>query len=339
VEVGHTTLIAGEGRLVAGQGPVRTGVTAILPRGKDAHDPVFAGTFVLNGNGEMTGTAWVEESGFLSGPIMITNTHSVGVVRDAVVAWLAARDPKLTWALPVVAETFDGMLNDINGFHIGKEHAFAALAYAAPGPVGEGNVGGGTGMIAHEFKGGIGTASRRVPIGDATYTVGALVQANYGSRRLLRCGGIPVGEVIGPNVVPTPWPVPRDQGSIIVVLATDAPLIPLQCKRLAKRATTGLAWVGGYGANSSGDIFIAFATGNVVPPSQPGGPTAPVSVAMLPSESMSPLFLAAAECTEEAILNALCMAATMTGWQDRTAHALPLERLQQVMTKARTALR
>ena len=196
VEVGHATLITGEGRLVVGKGPVRTGVTAILPRGKDAHDPVFAGTFVLNGNGEMTGTAWVEESGFLSGPIMITNTHSVGVVRDAVVAWLAARDPKLTWALPVVAETFDGMLNDINGFHIGKEHAFAALAYAAPGPVGEGNVGGGTGMICHEFKGGIGTASRVLGPADGSYTVGVLVQCNHGRRLDLTIAGVPVGREI-----------------------------------------------------------------------------------------------------------------------------------------------
>jgi D-aminopeptidase len=178
-----------------------------------------------------------------------------------------------------------------------------------------------------------------VPIGDATYTVGALVQANYGSRRLLKCGGIPVGEVIGTEVVPSPFPVPRDQGSIIVVLATDAPLIPSQCKRLARRATTGLAWVGGYGANSSGDIFIAFSTGNIVPPSQPGGPTVPVSLSMMPSEAMSPLFLAAAEATEEAILNAMCMATTMTGWQGRTAHALPLDRLQEVLTRVRAALR
>jgi D-aminopeptidase len=335
VRVGHFTLIRDEPTVI------RTGVTAVMPRSEETiwAANAFAGIHSFNGYGEMTGMAWIDEAGILDSPILITNTHSVGVVRDAVAEFAILKGAPQRFHLPVVAETWDGWLSDISSFAVTKEHAWAAMEAARTGPVAEGNVGGGTGMIAHEFKGGIGTASRRVPIGDATYTVGALVQANYGSRRLLKCGGIPVGEVIGPNVVPTPWPVPRDQGSIIVVLATDAPLIPLQCKRLAKRATTGLAWVGGYGANSSGDIFIAFATGNVVPPSQPGGPTAPVSVAMLPSESMSPLFLAAAECTEEAILNALCMAATMTGWQGRTAHALPLERLQQIMTKARTALR
>ncbi len=335
VRVGHFTLIRDEPTVV------RSGVTAVMPRGDDTiwAANVFAGIHSFNGYGEMTGIPWIEEAGILDSPILITNTNSVGVVRDAVAEFAIKKGAPQRFHLPVVAETYDGWLSDIGSFAVTKEHAWAAMDAARSGPVPEGNVGGGTGMIAHEFKGGIGTASRRVPVDEATYTVGALVQANYGSRRLLRCGGIPVGEAIGPEDVPTPWPVPRDQGSIIVVLATDAPLIPSQCKRLARRATTGLAWVGGYGANSSGDIFIAFATGNVVPPSQPGGSLAPVPLAMMPSEAMSPLFLAAAEATEEAILNAMCMAETMTGWQGRTVHALPLDRLQEVMTRARAALR
>jgi D-aminopeptidase len=335
VRVGHFTLIRDEPTMV------RTGVTAVMPRSEETiwAANAFAGCHSFNGYGEMTGTAWIEEAGILDSPVLITNTHSVGVVRDAVAEFAILKGAPQRFHLPVVAETWDGWLSDIGSFAITKEHAWAAMEAARSGPVAEGNVGGGTGMIAHEFKGGIGTASRRVPIGDATYTVGALVQANYGSRRLLKCGGIPVGEVIGTEVVPSPFPVPRDQGSIIVVLATDAPLIPSQCKRLARRATTGLAWVGGYGANSSGDIFIAFSTGNIVPPSQPGGPTVPVSLSMMPSEAMSPLFLAAAEATEEAILNAMCMATTMTGWQGRTAHALPLDRLQEVLTRVRAALR
>ena len=334
VRVGHFTLIRDEPTVV------RSGVTAILPRGGDEvfTSNVFAGIHSFNGYGEMTGIPWVEESGILDSPILITNTCSVGVCRDAVCEWAVMKGAPQRFHLPVVAETYDGWLSDITSFSITKEHAWTAMNAAASGPVVEGNVGGGTGMIAHEFKGGIGTASRRVRLADATYTVGALVQANYGSRRMLRCGGIPVGETLGPEVTPLPWPVPRDAGSIIVVLATDAPLIPVQCKRLARRATTGLAWVGGYGTNGSGDIFIAFSTGNRVPPSQPGGPTAPVAVKMMPSEAMSPLFLAAAEATEEAILNALCMAETMTGFQGRTVHALPLDRLKEVVTRTRAAL-
>lgn len=355
VEVGHATLITGEGRLVVGKGPVRTGVTAILPRGKDAHDPVFAGTFVLNGNGEMTGTAWVEESGFLSGPIMITNTHSVGVVRDAVVAWLAARDPKLTWALPVVAETFDGMLNDINGFHIGKEHAFAALAYAAPGPVGEGNVGGGTGMICHEFKGGIGTASRVLGPADGSYTVGVLVQCNHGRRLDLTIAGVPVGREIQ-DLMPCyaaeapparAWlkdALPRcgdatrgdaargkadtraGRGSIIVVVATDAPLLPHQLKRLARRTALGLALVGGRGHNDSGDLMIAFSTAS------PGTAAAPAAnVSMLANDKIDGLFVATVEATEEAIINAMLAAETMTGADGVRVHALPLDRLVDVL--------
>ncbi len=334
VRVGHFTLIRDEPTVV------RSGVTAIMPRaGDEAFTAnLFAGIHSFNGYGEMTGIPWIEESGILDSPILITNTSSVGVCRDAVCEFAVRKGAPQRFHLPVVAETYDGWLSDINSFSITKEHAWAALDAARSGPVEEGNVGGGTGMIAHEFKGGIGTASRRLRVGEAVYTVGALVQANYGSRRMLRCGGIPVGETMGPELVPVPWPAPRDQGSIIVVLATDAPLIPLQCKRLARRATTGLAWVGGYGANGSGDIFIAFSTGNSVPPSQPGDPLAPVAVRMMPSEAMTPLFLAAAEATEEAILNAMCMAETMTGLQGRTVHALPLDRLAEVVGRARAAL-
>ncbi|HXV26337.1 MAG TPA: P1 family peptidase [Alphaproteobacteria bacterium] len=334
VQVGHFTLIEDEPRTV------RSGVTAILPRaGGDVFaSNLFAAIHSFNGYGEMTGIPWIEESGILDSPILITNTCSVGVCRDAIVEYAVAKGAPQRFHLPVVAETWDGWLSDIHSFSITKEHAWAAMDAARAGPVPEGNVGGGTGMIAHEFKGGIGTASRRLKLEDATYTVGALVQANYGSRRMLRCGGIPVGEWIGPEVVPVPWPEPRDQGSIIVVLATDAPLIPAQCKRLARRATTGLAWVGGYGSNSSGDIFIAFSTGNVVPPSQPNGSPAPVAVRMMPSEAMTPLFLAAAEATEEAILNAICMAETMTGWQGRTVYALPLEPLKEIVARGRAAL-
>ncbi len=334
VRVGHFTLIRDEPTVV------RTGVTAVMPRGDDTiwAANAFAGIHSFNGYGEMTGIPWIEEAGILDSPILITNTCSVGVCRDAVAEYAIRKGAPQRFHLPVVAETYDGWLSDINSFSIAKEHAFAALDAARTGPVAEGNVGGGTGMIAHEFKGGIGTASRRAPVGEATYTVGALVQANYGSRRMLRCAGVPVGERLGPELTPVPWPEPRDQGSIIVVLATDAPLIPVQCKRLARRATTGLAWVGGYGSNSSGDIFIAFSTGNIVPPSQPGDRLLPVPISMLPSEAMTPLFLGAAEATEEAILNAMCMAETMTGWHGRTAHALPLEPLKEIVGRARAAL-
>ena len=284
VEVGHATLIEGAGPLVVGKGPVRTGVTAILPRGKESQDSVFAGCAILNGNGEMTGTAWVEESGFLSGPIMITNTHSVGVVRDAVVAWLALRNPRLTWALPVVAETFDGILNDINGFHVTKEHAFTALDNASSGPVAEGNAGGGTAMICHEFKGGIGTASRVLGPSQGGHTVGVLCQCNHGRRRDLTIAGVAVGREI-PELMPCydsdappkrEWlrdalprcgeiaksETPAGRGSIIVVVATDAPVLPHQLKRLARRTALGLALVGGRGHNDSGDLMIAFSVAN-----------------------------------------------------------------------------
>jgi D-aminopeptidase len=350
VEVGHTTLIEGDGLLVVGKGPVRTGVTAILPRGKESQDPVFAGCAVLNGNGEMTGTAWVEESGFLSGPIMITNTHSVGVVRDAVVAWLAARNPGLTWALPVVAETFDGILNDINGFHVTKQHAFAALENAHSGPVMEGNVGGGTAMICHEFKGGIGTASRVLEPNQGGYTVGVLCQCNHGRRRDLTIAGVAVGREI-PELMPCyddappkrEWlrdalprcgeaaisQTPAGRGSIIVVVGTDAPLLPHQLKRLARRTALGLALVGGRGHNDSGDLMIAFSVANA----GAAKPARATSLTMLPNESIDPLFMATIEATEEAIINAMLAAETLTGADRVRVHALPHHRLVEILKR------
>ena len=342
VAVGHTTLVAGDGPLVVGQGPVRTGVTVILPRPAGAvADPLFAGAHVLNGNGEMTGLAWVAESGLLTTPIAITNTHSVGVVRDALIAHAIAHGAhgEHPWSLPVVAETYDGTLSDINGMHVRPAHVDAALAGATAGPVPEGCVGGGTGMICHGFKGGIGTASRVVALGDGAWTVGALVQANHGQRRLLRIDGVPIGEAIPDSAVPTPRPAsgPTPEpggGSIIVVLATDAPLLPHQCRRLAQRATIGVARVGGLGENGSGDIFLAFATANRgLGASDPAAP--PVPVRMLPNPAMTPLFEAAAEATEEAIVNALCAATTTVGIDGVTAHALPHDRLVEVMGRHR----
>ncbi len=318
---------------------VRTGITAIWPRGRAIWgDPVFAGAFSFNGNGEMTGLTWIAEQGMLGTPIGITNTHQVGLVRDAICA-LGVRDGVTQpFLLPVVAETYDGWLSDSQRFPLTIDHAFSAFDSATGGgPVAEGNVGGGTGMMCHGFKGGTGSASRVVAQEGARYTVGALVQANYGARDLLRIDGVPVGREIGPDIVPTPHPIqrqaaPGQDGSIIVILATDAPLIPIQCQRLARRAVTGLAWVGGLGANSSGDIFLAFSTANHV------RPDAPVSaVHMLAPDGMTDLFRAAAEATEEAILNALCMAQTMTGREGHTAHALPLDRVQQVMRRYRPA--
>lgn len=337
VTVGHTTLIRGEGRLVVGEGPVRTGVTAIHPRGK-TYDPVFAGWYTLNGNGEMTGTTWVEESGFLEGPVVITNTHSVGVARDATIEWQYDNDlfdpipdePDIFWSLPVVAETYDGDLNDINGFHVTKEDVMAALENAGPGPVAEGNVGGGTGMICHQFKGGIGTASRRVTIDGRAYTVGVLVQANYGSRESLTIAGVPLGDKLT-DLRPESRVADRDTGSIIVVVATDAPLLPHQLERLAKRVPIGIARVGGYGSNSSGDIFIAFSTAN------PGAAarTGLIEADMLPNDAMSPLFLATAEATEESIVNALIAAETMTGINGNTVYALPHDRLIAILREHR----
>ena len=328
VTVGHATIIKGQGTLVVGQGPVRTGVTAIFPRGATNGDPVFGGWFTLNGNGEMTGTTWLEESGFLAGPVMITNTHSVGVVRDAVIAWLVHKGFEFDWSLPVVAETWDGSLNDINGFHVTKAHAFAALDSTHGGPVAEGNVGGGTGMICNQFKGGIGTASRRLPADRGGYTIGVLVQCNYGSRARLSIAGVPVGQEI-PDLLPTRDTIPGERGSIIIVVATDAPLLPHQLKRLAKRASLGVGRLGGTGGNPSGDIFVAFSTAN------PGAakPDASVSVTMLPNERIDPLFQATIQATEEAIVNAMVAAETMTGINGMRVYALPHERLRAALRK------
>src|SRR5690348_2351409 len=352
VEVGHTTLISGSGKLVVGQGPVRTGVTVIHPRGKDNPDPVMAAWFTLNGNGEMTGTTWVQESGYLEGPIGITNTHSVGVVRDAIIKWEVTQKNVLQpWWLPVVAETYDGALNDINGFHVKEEHVLNALNSATGGLPKEGVVGGGTGMTCLGFKGGIGTASRKLPAQQGGYTVGVLVQCNFGSRRDLRIAGVPVGEEI-PDLQPCiannepDGPNPRrprcgqsgsgggmeaqEQGSIIVVVATDAPLLPHQLKRIATRVSLGVGRQGGFGGNTSGDIFIAFSTAN---------PRAwfddhPVTeVKMLPNDRISPLFQATAQATEAAITNALLAAETTTGANDLRIYALPVDRLLAAMKK------
>jgi D-aminopeptidase len=340
VRVGHATIISGEGPLTVGAGPVRTGVTVIVPHEGDIGvEPLFAGYHVLNGNGEMTGLLWVKESGMLTSPIAITNTHSVGVVRDALIAYEVQRTQRLElgWSLPVVAETYDGWLNDINGMHVKPEHVWAALDAAAAGPVDEGCVGGGTGMICHEFKGGIGTSSRVLPESNGGWTVGVLVQANYGARHLLRIDGVPVGELIPCSEVPgfraerkrLERREPGD-GSIIIVVATDAPLLPHQCERLAQRATIGLARVGGIGANSSGDIFLAFATGNRSLPGAEEKTAEFASCRMITNDRMTPLFEACAEATEEAILNALCMATTTTGIDGRTMHALPLDALREI---------
>jgi len=328
VEVGHTTLISGEGPLKVGIGPVRTGVTAVFPRGKNSKDPVFAAWFTENGNGEMTGTTWVEESGFLEGPVAITNTHSVGVVRDAVIAWrLKHGGPDqegYSWSLPVVAETWDGYLNDVNGFHVTPADVFHALDTAQGGPVEEGNVGGGTGMICNEFKGGIGTSSRVLDAKYGGYTVAVLVQCNYGQRNQLRIAGVPVGREIPGKTV---WD--DDVGSIIVVVATDAPLIPTELKRMAKRVPLGLARDGTYSGNGSGDIFIAFSTAN------PGGAGAEGvrQIRMLPNDQLNPLFLATVQATEEAVINAMVAAKTMTGIDNRTVEALPHERVQEILRK------
>jgi D-aminopeptidase len=335
VHVGHTTLISGDGELVVGLGPVRTGVTAVLPRGR-TYDPVFAGWYALNGNGEMTGTTWIEESGFLEGPVMITNTHSVGVVRDAVVAWAFRNhlhDPlggEVFWSLPVVAETYDGTLNDINGFHVQPGHAFSALDTAASGPVEEGNVGGGTGMVCHEFKGGIGTASRIVELQEQ-FTVGVLVQANYGARHSLTIAGVPVGREIA-DLLPVVYPEEPDRrpgGSIIVVVATDAPLLPHQLKRLARRVPMGIARVGGVGANTSGDIFIAFSTAHSGAARRKGF----VRLEMLPNDQLTPFFEATIHATEEAIVNALLAAETMSGINGNKVFALPHDRLSDALVK------
>jgi len=328
VEVGETTLISGDGPLKVGIGPVRTGVTAILPRGKESRDAVFAGYFSLNGNGEMTGTHWVEDSGFLDGPVMITNTHSVGIIRDAVIQWKVKRgDADMEgywWSLQVVAETWDGYLNDINGFHVTAEDAFHALDSAQSGPVQEGNVGGGTGMICNEFKGGIGTSSRVLSTKEGGYTVGALVQCNYGEREQLRIAGIPVGrEISGPKI----WE--QDTGSIIVVVATDAPLIPTQLKRLARRVALGVGRDGSYSGDGSGDLFIAFSTANPRAIDQ----KKKRQITMLPNGELDPLFLATVQATEEAVVNAMIAAEDMKGINNHFVPALPHDKLVQVLRK------
>jgi D-aminopeptidase len=344
VRVGHSTIVRGEGPLVVGEGPVRTGVTVLCPReGLAREEPVFAGSHRFNGNGEMTGLEWIREAGVLATPVAITNTHSVGVVRDALVrAEIQTRtDEEDYWCLPVVAETYDGTLNDINGMHITAEHVLEALASASSGPVEEGSVGGGTGMICHEFKGGIGTASRRLQEERGGWTVGALVQANYGSRSMLRVNGAPVGRVLGTEIIPSPFEdeaetQPAGTGSIIVVLATDAPLLPTQCDRLAMRASIGLGRMGGGLDDGSGDIFFAFATGNRgIPRAGLSEPPAAVPLQMVTNDYMTPLFHAAAESTEEAILNALLAAGDMTGRDGITAHGLTPESLLGALEEAR----
>lgn len=356
VEVGFATIIEGEGREVIGEGPVRTGVTAIHPRGRDSTDPVMGGWFTANAAGEMTGTTWLEERGFIEGPILITNTLSVGVVRDATVAWMVEHGWEFSWTTPVVGETSDAALNDMKGQHVTRAHAFQALNGARGGPVPEGAIGGGTGMRCHGFKGGTGTSSRSVEVGGRRYTVGVLVQCNYGSRSQLRIAGVPVGrEIVDllpchavPSGVDAPDLRPRcddppaegapehtrlydeePEGSIIVVVATDAPLLPHQLMRLAKRPTHGIARMGGTGGNGSGDIFAAFSTAN------PGaeGRREPAPVTMLPNRDLSPIFEATVQAVEEAITNVLVAAETMTGADWSRSYGLPHDRLKEVLRK------
>src|ERR1700722_193864 len=335
VAVGHTTIISGEGKLQVGKGPVRTGVTAILPRGKDTmSNPVFAGWWSLNGNGEMTGTTWVEESGFLEGPVMITNTHSVGVVRDAVIQWRVNHgqpDPTgYWWSLPVVAETWDGWLNDINGFHVKPEDAFHAIDSASSGPIEEGSVGGGTGMVCNEFKGGIGSSSRKFEIKGGNYTVGVLVQCNYGVRPNLRIAGVPIGREIPESAAYSSGFFGEvDRGSIIVVVATDAPLLSHQLKRLARRVSLGLGRNGSISGNGSGDIFVAFSTAN----SGAAAADHLVDLKMLPNDLIEPLFASTVQATEEAVVNAMVAAETMTGIENHKVIALPHDKLREVLKK------
>jgi L-aminopeptidase/D-esterase-like protein len=332
VEVGYKTLIEGKGDLVVGKGPVRTGVTAIFPKGKGSLDRVFAAWFTLNGNGEMTGTTWVDESGGLGSPVLITNTHSVGVVRDAVIEWYMKKVKGSSYSgdisLPVVAETWDGFLNDINGFHVKKEHVFEAMETAASGQIKEGNVGGGTGMVAHGFKAGTGTSSRKLETKDGGYTVGVLVQANYGRRALLSIAGVPVGKEIT-DLMPFEAKPDTDSGSIIVVVATDAPLLPHQLERVVKRVALGIGVMGGRGGNSSGDIFIAFSTANPEVSKDDGI----AHLEMLPNEKITPLFEAAAGATEEAIVNAMIAAETMEGINGNKVYAIPHDRLVAILKK------
>jgi len=339
VEVGHTTLISGEGELKPGDGPVRTGVTAILPRGKQSQAPVFAGWFSQNGNGEMTGAAWIDESGFVDGPIVITNTHSVGVVRDAVIAWrilkkdipVTTSGPGFFFSLPVVAETADLFLNDINGFHVKPEHVFHALESAEGGAALEGNVGGGTGMVSFGFKSGIGTSSRKLDESNGGYILGVMAQCNCGGRKQLRIAGAPVGIEMQDETLPVREmsSFTGDTGSIIIIIATDAPLLPHQLKRLARRGTMGLARTGSVSGNYSGDLLLAFSTANA----EAGRRAGVAHLTMLPNNQMDPLFEATVQATEEAIINALVAAETMTGVNDRRVIAIPHERLRDVIRK------
>jgi L-aminopeptidase/D-esterase-like protein len=339
VEVGHATLIAGEGALKVGTGPVRTGVTVVFPRGRALADkPVYGGFFDLNGNGEMTGRAYLEDFGIVQGPIGLTDTNAIGQVYAGIQQWSARRFGSATW--PVVAETYSGRLNDIEGFHVTPDTAIAAIAAAAPGAVAEGNVGGGTGMVCFGFKGGIGTASRMVHAGGKTYTVGVLVQCNSGDRKVLRIAGVPIGHALAQRWLPCYDPrlspaaklpkcagaseaglAPPDQGSIVIVVATDAPLLPVQLNRLARRAAMGLARLGSYSGNASGDLFVSFSTApaEVNDESQP----TPAPITPLGNATIDPLFEGAVEATEEAIVNALVAARTMTGIDGRRVFALP----------------
>ncbi len=349
VEVGMVTLIRGDGKTVVGAGPVRTGVTAILPRGKSSGTPVFAGWFTLNGNGEMTGTTWIDESGWLGGPVMITNTLSIGAVHHGTIQWSVKHHPDWDWSLPVVAETWDGGLNDISGQHVTPEHAMMAIDSAHGGAVREGSVGGGTGMVCNEFKGGTGTSSRRIAIGARSYTVGVLVQCNYGRRTRLEVAGVPVGREI-PDLLPCKAALPEggyglpgrdaepcglpgrsgeEQGSIIVVVATDAPLLPSQLKRVAKRAALGIGRMGGIGGDSSGDIFIAFSTANA----GAAPDTGLVTATFIPNNVINPVFEATVDATSEAILNAMLAAETMTGADGYRVYALPHDRLMAALRK------
>jgi len=312
---------------------VRTGVTAILPRGAASNNqPVFGGWFSLNGNGEMTGTTWVEESGFIEGPIMITNTHSVGAVHEGVIKWRyehgAADASGYWWSLPVVAETWDGYLNDINGFHVRPEHAFAALNSAKSGPVAEGNVGGGTAMVCFEYKCGTGTSSRVTQAAGDDYTVGVLVQANFGSRDYLLVAGVPVGKFMRDNMVYSDdEPAVEETGSIIIIIGTDAPLMPHQLKRLTRRAALGLSRTGSYAGNGSGDIFIAFSTAN----DEANQANSDISLDTLSNEDMNPLFIATIQAVEEAITNALVAGREMTGNRGNSVSAIDHERLKTIL--------
>lgn len=339
VEVGYSTIISGKGDNIVGKGPIRTGVTAIFPRGKAKKiSPVYANWYSLNGNGEMTGTTWVTESGFLETPIMITNTNSVGVVRDAVLKWYVENDwyrgEDWWYTYPVVAETYDGFLNDIYGFHVQENHVWEAINNASTGKIAEGNVGGGTGMMCLGFKGGTGTSSRIVNIDNSTYTVGAIVQSNFGSKKNLTIAGVPVGMELKDtlnSVFNSPPQSRRKEGdgSIIVVIATDAPLLPHQLKRIAQRVPLGIGIVGGRGSNGSGDIFLAFSTANEAAFNR----DKTTVVETFPNDRITPFFEATVQAVEEAIINAMVAAETMEGINGNKAYALPHDLLRKVLKK------